>query len=78
MKAQLNSTVPSMIFTEDLKTVIHSCEDVPEDIEMCVHMMKRLASDISINCVFINQYNKSLISISYFVIMSNNVLSIKF
>ncbi|KAG8180881.1 hypothetical protein JTE90_015806 [Oedothorax gibbosus] len=41
MKAQLNSPVPSMIFTEDLKTVIHSCEDVPEDIEMCVQMMKR-------------------------------------
>lgn len=43
MKAQLNSSVPSMIFTEDLKTVIHCCEDIPEDIDMCIRMMKRLA-----------------------------------
>ncbi|GFW70602.1 pentatricopeptide repeat-containing protein 2, mitochondrial [Trichonephila clavipes] len=41
MKSQLNSSVPSMIFTEDLKTVIHTCEDNPEDIDLCVQMMKR-------------------------------------
>ncbi|XP_054721176.1 pentatricopeptide repeat-containing protein 2, mitochondrial-like isoform X2 [Uloborus diversus] len=41
MKAQLNSSVPSMIFTEDLKTVVHSCEDKPEEMELCIQMMKR-------------------------------------
>lgn len=41
MKSQLNSSVPSMIFTEDLKTVIHTCEDNSEDIDLCVQMMKR-------------------------------------
>ncbi|XP_042909663.1 pentatricopeptide repeat-containing protein 2, mitochondrial isoform X2 [Parasteatoda tepidariorum] len=41
MKAQVTSTVPSMIFTEDLKTVIHSCEDTPEDIEVSIQMIKR-------------------------------------
>ncbi|CAL1279070.1 unnamed protein product [Larinioides sclopetarius] len=41
MKSQLNSSVPSMIFTEDLKTVIHTCDDNPDEIETCVRMMKR-------------------------------------
>ena len=41
MKLQVNSSMPAMVFTEDLKTVIHACEDKPEDIELCVQMMKK-------------------------------------
>ncbi|KFM72039.1 Pentatricopeptide repeat-containing protein 2, partial [Stegodyphus mimosarum] len=41
MRAQLNTSQQSMIFTEDLKTIIHSAEDKPEDLELTVQMMKR-------------------------------------
>ncbi|GIX98257.1 pentatricopeptide repeat-containing protein 2, mitochondrial [Caerostris darwini] len=41
MKSQLSNPAKSMIFTEDLKTVIHSCDDNPEELELCVQMMKR-------------------------------------
>lgn len=41
MKNQVNSPMPTMIFTEDLKTVIHACEDNKEEIELCIQMMKK-------------------------------------
>jgi len=41
MRAQINSSAPNMVFTEDLKTIIHSCEDKPEEIDLLVQMMKR-------------------------------------
>ena len=41
MRNQVNSSLPTMIFTEDLKTVIHVCEDKPEEIELCIQMMKK-------------------------------------
>lgn len=41
MKHQMNSSMPTMIFTEDLKTVAHICDDNPEEIDICVQMMKK-------------------------------------
>lgn len=41
MKNQVNSSLPTMIFTEDLKTVVHICEDKQDEIELCVQMMKK-------------------------------------
>jgi len=41
MQNQVNSPMPTMIFTEDLKTVIHSCEDNEQEIQLCIQMMKK-------------------------------------